>query len=312
MGEAVTRRKGEDDTHSVARRAQASEAGRVKTALAVVACVVLSCVALVALARGGAGATATRTESIPTTFAAAPVAVQGGAFSHATSGHNGACASCHTRAGGDSLRLPGHKACTSCHMPQFISSELSLCATCHTDMNSPDPPRKPFPPLRSFNAKFDHAQHNTGGALPPSGCATCHTGGSRRSGALSIPAGLAAHSTCFQCHTPGAQSGGRDISSCGVCHELGSYSPTPAAGRAFRASFTHAAHGPRQGMNCATCHGVRAGAGQGRQVSSPLTVQHLAPTRAQSCQTCHNEKRAFGGDDFADCRRCHRGQTFRF
>jgi hypothetical protein len=28
--------------------------------------------------------------------------------------------------------------------------------------------------------------------------------------------------------------------------------------------------------------------------------------------TCHNNRRAFGGDDFADCKRCHTGQTFRF
>jgi hypothetical protein len=28
--------------------------------------------------------------------------------------------------------------------------------------------------------------------------------------------------------------------------------------------------------------------------------------------SCHNDKRAFGGDDFSDCKRCHQGPTFRF
>lgn len=280
-------------------------------ALAALLCL-LSCVAFVA--RAHVAASASPTLHVRRAFAVVPVVAQGegGEFSHATSGHTGACASCHTRSGGDSLRLPGHKACTSCHMPQFISPQLTLCNTCHTSLDSPQPPVKAFPLMRSFNAKFDHAQHNAGSALPLTGCATCHAPTSRRTAALSIPAGLGAHSTCFQCHTPGAQSGGRDISSCGVCHALGGYTRTPASGRAFRASFTHAAHGPRQGLNCATCHGVRAGAGQGRQVTSPILAQHFGAGRAQSCGACHNDRRAFGGDDFADCKRCHKGQTFRF
>ena len=264
-----------------------------------------------AFARGGAP------PSAPVALVAGPPAavepaLQGGGFAHGTPAHAGiACASCHERAG-NSLRLPGHKACIDCHAPQFISPQLALCSTCHTNLESPNPPVKAFPALRSFNARFDHAQHNTGGARPEAGCATCHRPLSRRSGALSIPARLDAHSTCFQCHSPGAQSGGRDISSCGVCHTLGPYSRTPVARRAFRMSFTHATHGPRQGMNCAACHSVRPGAGQGRQVSSPVASQHFASARGQSCATCHNNRRAFGGDDFGDCKRCHKGQTFRF
>jgi hypothetical protein len=30
-----------------------------------------------------------------------------------------------------------------------------------------------------------------------------------------------------------------------------------------------------------------------------------------SCRNCHNNKRAFG-EEFASCKRCHQGQTFRF
>jgi hypothetical protein len=28
--------------------------------------------------------------------------------------------------------------------------------------------------------------------------------------------------------------------------------------------------------------------------------------------TCHNGKRAFGGDDFSACKRCHTGAAWRF
>jgi c(7)-type cytochrome triheme protein len=277
---------------------------REKITLAALLCL-LSCVACLAFVRGGTSASV---GAMPVASAAvvSPI-VQGGGFSHATSAHAGiSCASCHARSGNSpQVNLPGHKACTNCHMQQFVSAELGLCASCHTNLESGNPPVKAFPAMRSFNVRFDHAQHN--GAA----CASCHTATSRRSAALSIPAGLSAHSNCFQCHSPGAQSGGRDIGSCSACHSLGGYSRTPAGGRAFRVSFTHAAHN-RQGMNCSTCHSVRAGAPQGRQVTSTAPTQHFGSARGQSCMTCHNERRTFGGDDFATCKRCHKGKTFRF
>ncbi len=241
---------------------------------------------------------------------------QGGGFtnfSHTLPAHSGvACASCHQRAGNSPQpSLPGHKSCTSCHFQQFVTAGQPICTICHTNVESSNPPVKGFPSLKSFNVRFDHAQHTTGGGRPEQGCAACHTS-ARRGVALTIPAGLAAHQNCYQCHTPGAQSGGRDISSCGACHAPGGYRRTPADSRAFRVSFSHATHGPRQGLSCAECHGVRAGAPQSRQVTSPRPTQHFASGRAQSCMTCHNNRRAFGGDDFADCKRCHKGPTFRF
>jgi c(7)-type cytochrome triheme protein len=243
-------------------------------------------------------------------------ATQGGSFSnfsHTLPAHSGvACASCHQRAGNaPQPALPGHKSCTGCHFQQFVTAGQPICAICHTNVESSSPPVKAFPPLKSFNARFDHAQHTTGAGRPEQGCAACHTS-ARRGVALSIPSGLQAHQNCYQCHTPGAQSAGRDISSCGACHAPGGYRRTPADSRAFRVSFSHAAHGPRQGLSCAECHGVRAGAPQSRQVTSPRPTQHFASGRAQSCMTCHNNRRAFGGEDFSDCKRCHKGPTFRF
>jgi c(7)-type cytochrome triheme protein len=223
-----------------------------------------------------------------------------------------ACAACHARDNSTRLNLPGHKACTDCHLPQFVTVNQPMCAICHTDLNSQNPPVKGFPSLRSFNAKFDHAQHNTGAARPANGCVACHTPAARRSAAMTIPAGFNAHAQCYTCHTSNAQSNGRDIASCGVCHSLTArYFRTPTNARAFRASFSHATHGARQRLGCNDCHNLRAGAAQARQVTAPAVSQHFNTTRAQSCMSCHNGRRAFGDADFNDCKRCHKAQTFR-
>lgn len=251
----------------------------------------------------------------PTSSAPAAAAPQGGPtkFSHAIPQHASRdCNSCHQREDNSTRpRLPGHKACTDCHIQQFMTAGSSLCLNCHTTVESNNPPLKAFPGLSGFNMRFDHARHMAGGARPEQGCASCHRP-ARRGVALTIPAGASAHDNCFSCHTPQAQAAGRDISSCSTCHAQGGYARTSAGSRAYAVSFSHATHGARQGMRCDDCHQVRAGAGQGRQVTAPRPTQHFGSGRAQTCMTCHNNRRAFGGDDFADCKRCHKGQTFRF
>jgi c(7)-type cytochrome triheme protein len=243
--------------------------------------------------------------------------VQGGGttkFSHSIQKHaEVACDSCHRREDNSSRpRLPGHRACIDCHIREFLTSGGPLCSNCHTSLEGSDPPLKAFPGLVSFRMRFDHASHAAGGARPEQGCAFCHRP-ARRGVALSIPAGAGAHDNCYSCHTPGARAAaGGDISSCATCHALGGYSRTPTGSRAYSVSFSHAAHGERQGMRCDDCHRVLAGAGPGRQVTAPRPTQHFGSARAQSCMTCHNNRRAFGGDDFADCKRCHKGPTFRF
>lgn len=229
-------------------------------AAATLALLAAVCAALAAAARDvqrratGQSPAAGRAAGAPKFLTSGPA--QGGdfsTFSHATDEHRSTpCSSCHRRdTNAAEPRVPGHKACTDCHLQQFVSSPPSqMCAICHTALDAPDPPVKRFPPLRSFNVRFDHAQHTTGAGRPEAGCASCHAP-ARRGVALTIPAGLAAHQNCYQCHTPGAQSGGRDISSCGACHAPGGYRRTPADSRAFRVSFSHATHGPRQGLSCA-------------------------------------------------------------
>jgi c(7)-type cytochrome triheme protein len=220
------------------------------------------------------------------------------------------CLLCHRRESSAARpNLPGgsgHLPCTGCHAQQFANNESPMCSICHTDTRSGA--LKPFPPLKSFRMNFDHARHVKMGSVS---CATCHRP-ARGGVALSIPAGFSAHSTCYGCHAPRAQSGGRDISSCGTCHKLGGYSRTPASSAAFRMSFSHAKHGVNQKLTCTDCHNVRAGLPQRRQVTAPQPANHHASGKTQSCMSCHDGKRAFGGDDFSACKRCHTRDTWRF
>ena len=221
------------------------------------------------------------------------------------------CLLCHRRENNSPTpNRPGHMPCSGCHTQQFANQTSNICGICHT--NPPSAAVKPFPRLRSFNVRFDHARHMRGAALPRAGCVACHKA-ERRGAALSIPAGSGAHSTCFQCHTPSASDArGGQISGCDTCHQLGSHVRTPTSARAFEVNFSHAEHGARRGLGCNDCHSVRAGAARAQQVTSPVAAQHHASARALSCMSCHNNRRAFGGDDFSDCKRCHEGETFRF
>jgi c(7)-type cytochrome triheme protein len=229
-------------------------------------------------------------------------------FQHNSQNHSRLpCLLCHRRESNSSIpKRPGgsgHLPCAGCHAQQFSNSDSPICAICHTDVKSGA--LKPFPRLKSFRMKFDHSPHVKMGSVS---CATCHRP-ARGGVALSIPAGFNAHTTCYGCHTPRAQSGGRDISSCGTCHQLGGYSRTPQFAQAFRVGFNHAKH---QKVTCNECHQVRSGMPQRRQVTAPEPLNHHATGRAQSCMTCHDGKRAFGGDDFTACKRCHTGTTWHF
>jgi c(7)-type cytochrome triheme protein len=219
------------------------------------------------------------------------------------------CLLCHRREGTAAKpTLPGaggHLPCTGCHAKEFANSSSPVCTICHT--NTQSGALKSFPGLKSFNVKFDHAIHVSGRGVS---CSTCHR--PSRGAAMTIPAGFSAHTTCYGCHAPKAQANGRDISSCGTCHELGGHARTPTQAAAFRVGFSHEKHGAPQKLSCNECHNVRAGMPQRRQVTAPLALNHHAPVGTRSCATCHTGKRAFGGDDFSVCTRCHRGPQWRF
>jgi c(7)-type cytochrome triheme protein len=232
-------------------------------------------------------------------------------FSHTQTHAALPCLLCHRRENNNPRpSLPGHTPCAGCHTQRFTDSRSPICTICHTDVASGAV--KAFPQLKSFNMRFDHALHMTGAARPAAGCATCHQP-ERRGVSLSIPAGLNAHATCYQCHVPRAQSpSGSDISSCSTCHSAGGYVRTTTQANAYRVNFSHARHGGRQGLSCNDCHNIRAGMQQARQVTAPQSLMHHARERAQSCATCHNNRRAFGIENFGDCKRCHQGGHFYF
>jgi hypothetical protein len=177
------------------------------------------------------------------------------------------------------------------------------------------PPRKAFPSdfKEKFNVKFDHVQHMTGSARPEKGCVACHDRSLNRGVALSIPAAISAHSQCYVCHIPTSKSAaGREIASCGVCHNQKAFVRSSTNALAYREGFSHSKHGPRQRLECAACHTLTAGVPQSRQVSSPRAAEHFATVGGMTCMTCHNGRRSFGGDlAFKECKRCHAGPTFR-
>jgi c(7)-type cytochrome triheme protein len=243
-----------------------------------------------------------------TVFAHAPALVADfSQFKHDNAKHARLpCLLCHRRENNSPQpTLPGkaaHAPCAGCHAQQFANKDSEICTICHTDVQSGKV--KAFPPLRSFDVSFDHAKH------AGTACATCHRR-NRGGVGLSIPARQNAHVTCFACHTPNAQANGRNISSCSTCHQLGRLVRTSEQAPAFRVGFSHASHDASEKLACSACHQVRAGSPFGRQVSAPSPLNHHA-LKGFSCASCHNGQRAFGGDDFSACKRCHKGPTWRF
>lgn len=232
-------------------------------------------------------------------------------FQHASSYHARLpCALCH-RSENNSVKpvLPGgskHLPCAGCHVKQFADSSHPICTICHTNVQSGS--LKPFPTLTSFSMRFEHARHVRMNNLS---CSSCHRA-SRRGVAMTIPTGFNAHVTCNQCHASGAKSGDRDISSCGVCHQLGRPTRVSQTAPAFQVGFSHSKHDKSEGLSCNECHQVRMAAAVRLQISSPQPLNHHASAKAFSCISCHNGKRAFGGDDFSSCKRCHKGAEWHF
>src|SRR3970040_2005184 len=81
-------------------------------------------------------------------------------FLHTSQRHSSlGCTECHDRTPDNSPtpRFPGHKACSNCHLSQFVTPAVAMCLICHTDTKSSNPPLKSFPSRfnESFNVKFD-------------------------------------------------------------------------------------------------------------------------------------------------------------
>ena len=235
-----------------------------------------------------------------------PSSVEDPRFSHKSSAHTRLrCSACHRREENSPKSLwLGHRPCSSCHSQKFASLKDPICTTCHATAEPKSAEIRSFAGLKSFSARFDHGRHAN------VGCGTCHKPASRGV-ALSIPVGPGAHATCFQCHSAGASGQGRDLASCDVCHTPGRDVRATIQAKAYKLNFRHAEHATRNKLNCNDCHQVRSGVTSSR-MTRPFPSMHRAAASTQSCASCHNDKRAFGGDDFSDCKRCHQGPTFRF
>ena len=224
-------------------------------------------------------------------------------FTHTNAYHSRMpCLLCHRRdTNSPRISFPGkagHTPCIGCHQLQFSDNSSPICTICHT--NAQTGAMKGFPGIRSFGRKFDHVGHKG------VNCSVCHKPAGRGV-ALSIPSGSNAHATCFQCHSA---SKPMTMSSCNVCHQPGRLIRTSQNAAAFRVNFSHARHS-QAGLNCASCHSLRGG-GTGKQVTKPLASMHFAPASKASCAACHNGQTAFGTNDFANCKRCHIGNSFKF
>jgi hypothetical protein len=197
------------------------------------------------------------------------------------------CLLCHQRnEESPKPRFSSHTPCVGCHTPQFKDNTHPICVICHTEPNSAE--LKPFPAMTSFKAGFDHTAH-----FKETNCATCHK---PQGGGMDVPNRSDAHVTCFQCHTSDRLAGDRNIGSCSTCHEPGRANRIVDRAENIGFNFDHARHGS---LSCNSCHRPR-----GANEMSAITVA-MHSGAANSCATCHNEKRAFGANDFSDCRRCH-------
>jgi hypothetical protein len=215
------------------------------------------------------------------------------------------CLLCHKRDDRSTVpKLSGHQPCSGCHVQQFADSNSQMCSICHT--NTQTGATKRFPGLRSFNTRFDHSKH-----VQHTNCATCHKP-TRRGIAFSVPSGVSAHTSCYQCHGPKTEVGSRNIGSCGVCHVAGRPAKNSEWAAAYSKNFDHSAHNRSGKLACTNCHTVKQGMAHGNQVTAPRASMHFAKSGSLSCASCHNNKRAFGGNDFKDCKLCHEGQTFKF
>lgn len=210
-------------------------------------------------------------------------------FDHAKHGRV-ACDSCHSPAGVNKMSattVSQHKnlanSCATCHNSKraFGASRMADCRRCHVDI----------PASANFGVRFSHAVH------AKDNCASCHKAGAAN---FSVPSGATAHNSCFQCHSPGKSAAAK--STCFSCHNIGGGMDIKPSRAVIPGNFAHAKH---EFMGCDSCH-----APSGVKMTMPTAAMHKAKGKGTNCATCHDNQTAFGGEDFASCKRCHVGDKF--
>ena len=215
------------------------------------------------------------------------------------------CLLCHKRDDNSAApKLSGHTPCSGCHVQQFADSANQICTICHT--NAATGAVKRFPRLQSFSVRFDHSRH-----VRQTNSATCHKPSRQGRGSVG-PVGR--RSTHDVLPVPWPANRGRRPEY-RLMRNVPCAGPSSAEFRRFgglcqelRPWRTSAVREPelQQLSHC------KARKHRGRQVSSPAVSMHFAAAGTLSCGACHNNKRAFGGNDFTDCKRCHQNGSFRF
>lgn len=223
-----------------------------------------------------------------------------------------ACEVCHIRNdAGTQLYYPGHNACVQCHISQFTSQSLEICAVCHTNVQTEGKALKPFPSERKdYGVRFDGAQNKSqhvvhmNESLPDGSkmtCVFCHK-------SMGPNQSFPSHPECYVCHTPGANSraASQELSTCAACHP-GPNEPNSEMKRlvntrkndALPYRFRHLDHTRALGTNCVECHNMNAGI----HVASIATREHRARP-VFNCYQCH---RAGGGSRITEtsCGSCH-------
>lgn len=197
------------------------------------------------------------------------------------------CLLCHDRKDESSKpQLALHERCAGCHTQQFKDASHPICLTCHTKSGSSEV--KAFPKIQSFDVQFNHSAH-----FKETNCSTCH----KNSGdGMTVPNGSNAHATCFQCHTSDKIVGEKNIGSCSTCHQEGTPTHFTDTVKTIGFNFNHSKH---NGLNCQSCHNPSSD----NKMSVINVSMHSGETN--SCTTCHNGQKAFGANQFSDCRRCH-------
>lgn len=208
------------------------------------------------------------------------------------------CATCH---GIDTRGEPtagDHRACATCHAPDFASAAPTICGACH---ESAEPwralvaDRLPAP-TSELGARMNHAKHAD---LP---CVRCHTL-TTTTRELRPPRG---HGACAGsgCHARATSAGAPEpsLDACASCHALGleraRVEERTSAPWSVRARFRHDVHATEPDgdpITCSTCHAGIA--------TSTDAATIAAPTKP-TCAPCHDGKRAFKMTGHA-CAKCH-------
>ncbi len=224
-------------------------------------------------------------------------------FSHSTKQHQAECKTCHVIPSRnwskfpDIVDYPDHKACVSCHRPQFFrGARPPICSVCHTKTSPRDEARFPFrnPASRlQFTIEFPHDKHQDviarlfnprkrvelAHASPPqqnyNNCTICHAPLTK-----TFRAAPTDHSSCFNCHWKSQQP---VATNCNGCHKL--TTPYTAATEPTRISqkFIHEGGGEKANhvLECTACH---------INITKSATSRELKPdVPITACTECHNK-----------------------